>query len=223
MKLAGRTLPRPTVRHGVIAAVALIWAVTLVTVAVPSWRRVVRQHDEIATLERQLDDLDRWTVAGLWLERAVASREPAVNAAWARLFPSERSREELFLDLARVADRSGVEAFALEEMNDMGMSMDDVWSATDAPEDDMAPPDDAPPTDDGMAPMDVAVAPTVDLDSYRVKATFAGDYARTAAFLGGLIDIERALDVHSLVVRPSRDGILVEMELDIYVSGTTDS
>ncbi len=223
MKLAGRTLPRPSVRHCVIAALVLVWAVTLVTVAIPSWRRVVRQHQEIAALERQLDTLDRWTVAGLWLERAVASREPAVNEAWARLFPSERSREALFLDLARVADSSGVESFALEEMDEMGMSANDVWQASNAPDDGAAPADDAPPTDGDMDSMDVDPAPTVNLESYRVKATFAGDYARTATFLGGLVDIERSLDVHSLVVRPSRDGILVEMELDVYVSKPVQS
>ena len=44
-----------------------------------------------------------------------------------------------------------------------------------------------------------------------------------ADFLGGIKKIDRAVSVHSLVVRPDDRGVRVEMKLDVYVRETTQS
>lgn len=208
-------------------AVTVVWAILLVTVALPSWRGVIVKNRSIAAMEEQLATLDQWTVAGLWLAPAVAERSLPVNAAFSRLYPDARRREELFLDLARVADESGVEEFGLSESGADGFDANDVWSlpleTTGGTAGDDGPPDDGPPTDDQIAAAMTLDVPNVELDTYRIKARFQGDYGRTARFLSGLEQIERALKVHSLVVRPDREGIQVEMELDVYVDRTHQS
>jgi hypothetical protein len=180
---------------------------------------VRQQHAEIADLEAQLADLDRWTVAGLWLAPALASREPAVTAAWHRLYPPDRDREELFLALAGVADRCGVEAFALEEDSAMD-AMGSHWSRPGATDPAMAA--DAPPSADPEAGMmDTGPAPVaIALDRYRVRARFQADYARIAAFVAGLQELDRAIDVRHLAIRPGKTGLDVEMEMQVYVSTT---
>jgi len=200
-------------------ALLVVWGVLLLGVAVPSWRDVRQNHQEIEALETELADLDRWIVAGLWLEPAVEAREPRVMAAWERIFPSSRDREALFLDVARVADRAGVREFQLEEVEEMGTFDMGTWSTTGdaamAPPSDDAPPstDDAPPGD-GYTPPPVAIT----LRPYVVRATFVSDYAAAAAFLGGLENIDRSLDVRQLAIRPARQGVTVELELEVPVS-----
>ena len=63
----------------------------------------------------------------------------------------------------------------------------------------------------------------VDLGFYRVKASFRGEFGQVADFLGGIKNIDRAMSVHSLVVRPDDRGVRVEMKLDVYVRETTQS
>ncbi len=205
------------------ALFSVIWLVLLVTVAIPSWQGIRERNTEIHALEDRLATMDDWTVAGMWLAPSVRQRSLPVNAAFSRLFPTERGREELFLSLARVADESGVEDFGLSEANDFGMDGNDVWNDGTA----MGTVDDAPPPTGDM-PMqpdaDLSMAleiPNIDLVTYRVIAHFTGDYKRVAHFMGGLRNIERALKVHSLVVRPEKDGIQVDLELDVYVSQTS--
>jgi len=202
---------------------SVIWMVLLVTVAIPSWQGIRERNAEIHALEDRLATMDDWTVAGMWLAPSVRQRSLPVNAAFSRLFPAERGREELFLSLARVADASGVEDFGLSEANDFGMDGNDVWNDGSA----MGTMDDAPPPTGDMpmqpdANLDMVLEiPSIDLVTYRVKAHFTGDYKRVAHFMGGLKNIERALKVHSLVVRPEKDGIQVDLELDVYVSQTS--
>jgi hypothetical protein len=191
-----------------LTALAVVWGVLLLGVAVPSLQDVRRQHAEIAALERQLADLDRWTVAGLWLEPVVAAREPEVNAAWARVFPPGRDREQLFLDVAGVADRCGVQEFQLEEVSDLGSFDLGTWSTTDEPG----------PGDDEAGMTGDQPAPELTFQPYILRASFAADYARTAAFLGGLERIDRSLDVRRLAIRPARHGVTVELELEVPVS-----
>ncbi len=206
------------------ALLSVIWVVLLVTVAIPSWQGVRERNTEIRVVQDRLATMDDWTVAGMWLAPAVRQRSLSVNAAFSRLFPVERGREELFLFLARVADESGVEDFGLSEANALTMDGNDVWSdgATMGAGDDDTPP----PTGDLGMPDEVNLEmnrqiPSIDLMTYRVKARFNGDYQRAAQFMGGLKNIERALKVHSLVVRPEKDGIRVDLELDVYVSQTS--
>lgn len=195
MKYPWRGQPR---RRLAIAGGALtVWTVALVVGVVPLWRQALAQHREVRQIEAQLADLDRWTVAGLWLERSLAPREAAVMPVWTRLFPTERRCEELFLDLARNADACGLARFELHEMRT-----------------------------DEMASAVVVVAdpePAATLGGYRVRALFEGNFAAVAGFLGGLDRLDRAVDVHQLEIRPGRDAVQAELELDVYVATTNES
>jgi hypothetical protein len=213
-------MKKSKVRWGILSG---IWLALVVLVVVPTWQGVVQRNNEIKDLEVRLATMDDWTVAGMWLTPSVKQRTLPVNAAFRRLFPAQRRRESLFLSLAQVADRSGVEDFSLSEATDSGMTGNDVWDdGTSMAEDQSAPP----PTDGGMGAMGDEMAleiPKVELSPYRVNACFSGDYQRVARFMMGLKNIERALKVNSLVIRPGRDGIQVQLELDVYVSKTSQS
>ncbi len=161
----------------------------------------MRQHREIRQVETRLEELDRWSVAGLWLERSLPERQAAVAPAWARLFPEQRSCEELFLDLAGVADACGLRQFSLHELKPDEMDM--VQAETQSTEAD-------------------SVA-TSALSTYRVRAEFESDYIGLAAFLGGLSRLERATTIHQLEVRPLQGAVQTELELDVYVSSSSDS
>lgn len=191
---------------GFIAA-GVVWAVTLVGFALPIWRDALRQAGEIEALENKLEQLNRWSVAGLWLARSVADRQPAVTAEFDRLFPAERDREGLFLELARVADATGVTSLVVKEPDRW-----DTWSETETQS--------MPATDDMMmdATADDAYAPPdLALQTYRVQATFVGDYQRAAGFLHELASVSRALNVQRVTAHPVLTGIEVELELDFYV------
>lgn len=208
------------------AAGTVLWIVLLITVAIPSWRGVIHKNQTIDEMEIQLATLDEWTVAGLWLAPSVAQRTLPVNAAFSRLYPSTRGREQVFLDLARIADRSGVEEFGLIESGALGLEANDVWNmpatmTTSEPGDE--PPSDGLPADNGVAAAMTLDVPHVELSSYRIIAKFNADYGRAADFLAGLEEIERALKVCSLKVRPDGTGIQVEMELDVYVDQSYQS
>ena len=213
-------LKNKKVRWGLMAGV---WVFLVVVVVVPTWQGVLSRNNEIQDLETRLATLDDWTVAGMWLAPSVNERTLPVNGAFSRLFPGKREREELFLSLGRVADQSGVEDFSLSESGSTGMAENDVWGDGTA----MASTEQAPPPTDGgptgAAETMAMNVPTVELSPYRVKAEFSGDYQRIAYFMSGLKNIERALKVHSLVLHPEKDGVQVKLELDVYVSKTSQS
>ena len=173
----------------------VVWLGLLVGVAIPAWRQAVAQHSRVQALESQLADLDSWTVAGLWLEKSLAPRQAAINPQWDRLFPPETAKGEFFLDLARVADKSGVDGFELREL----VGSEGIAYTAPDPEN------------------------SVPLFAYRVRARFRGDYAQVAEFLGGLRLIERAVSVHNLAIKPARGAVQVDLELDVYVSTTNQS
>ncbi len=200
-----------------ITALVVVWGVMLFGVAVPSWRGIRQQQHEIEAVQTELADLDRWTVAGLWLEPLVDAREPQVNAAWERVFPAARLREALFLDVAEVADGCGVTEFQMEEIEAMGTFDMGTWSTDDAAPGTDAPADGAPPVE-GNAMGGSLPPPTLAFRPYLVRASFNADYARTAAFLGGLERIDRTIDVRRLTIRPARVGVTVELELEVPVS-----
>lgn len=183
---------RPGRRALVIGCLATVWVAVLVVGAVPAWQRALRQHQEVRQVEEQLGELDRWSVAGLWLEQSLPPREAAVTPVWNRLFPAERRREQLFLDLARVADETGVAKFELQELQ----------------ADELA--DESP----GMP----AEEPAAALGGYRVRARFESDFTGVAGFLGGLDRLDRAIAVHDLEITPAKGAVQVELELDVYVA-----
>nr|MEE4268858.1 hypothetical protein [Candidatus Krumholzibacteria bacterium] len=186
-------------------ALAVFWIAALALVAFPSFRQAVAYHKEVQDLEKGLADLDSWTVAGKWLERSLAEDTRHIEQTWQQTFPMGRAREDLFLNLAQVADRSGVREFRLEEIQTEGTAAFLV----------------SPPQSSffGGSVYGVPVeVPQVTLGNYRVKASFLGNYEQAANFLGGLQSIPRAVSVHHLVARPGSGGITIDLELDIYVS-----
>ncbi len=174
---------------------ALAWLGILFGLAIPAWRHAVDQHHQVQTLEVRLAELDNWTVAGLWLEKSLAPRAAVINPQWQRLFPPQSAKGEFFLNLARIADVSGVGEFELREL--------------ERPE--------------GTTAAMSASGSANSLSAYRVRARFRGDYAQVAEFLGGLKTIDRAVSVHNLTIKPARKAVQVDLELDVYVSTADQS
>lgn len=185
---------------------ALLGAVLLVVVGLPARRDTARNARIAAELQAGYQGMERWEVDGPEIEQAVASHDAAVERRWRRLFPADKGKDVLFLELARIADASGVSDFFLAE-KDTEMGAGVVVQAD-------APMDDAPPVDD-MA-MDDA-APSVTLESYRVRSRFQGDLESTARFLAGLENVERALTVREISIREGGPRLIVEMEMELYV------
>ena len=187
------------------SALAMIWLVAFAVIAVPSWRKAISYHREVQELEKGLAELDTWTVAGMWLGKNLGDRADAMEKTWTQTFPSRRLREELFLQLALVADHSGVAGFKLEEIK-----CEEVAAFL------VSPPQES--TFGGTVYGVPVEVPKVSLENYRVKASFQGNYQQTTRFIGGLQSIKRAVSIHHLVARPGTDGITIDLELDIYVS-----
>lgn len=187
------------------SALAMIWLVAFAVIAVPSWRKAMSYHREVQELEKGLAELDTWTVAGMWLGKNLGNRADAMERAWTQTFPSGRLREELFLELALVADHSGVAEFKLEEIETEGVAAFLV-----------SPPQES--TFGGSVYGVPVEVPRVTLENYRVKASFQGNYQQATRFIGGLQSIKRAVSVHNLVARPGNERITIDLELDIYVS-----
>ena len=143
-------------------------------------------------------------MAGLWLERSLREKAPAVEQAWSVLFPPQRDRENFFLDLAGIADRSGVTDFDLSELREPRMENDNRWLTHAA----------LP----GGAEQD-----EVQLTFYRVRASFLGELGQVADFLGGLKQVERAVSVHSLEMEADRQWVRVNLELDVYVKQSSQT
>lgn len=187
------------VRKIAFLVLGVLWFAILIGVAVPAWRHAAQRHQEVQALEEQLAELDNWAVAGMWLERSLKEKAPEVNQVWSTMFPEQRNRETLFLDLAGIADRSGVSDFDLAELREPRMEKDNQWLTHN-------------PLSSGGADQN-----EVQLSFYRVRANFLGDFEQVARFLGGLKQIERAMSVHSMEIEADRQWVRVDLKLDVYV------
>lgn len=186
----------------------LLGGALLALVGVPARRDAVESARLAAELEEGYLGMERWAMDGEAISVAVSEREARVEDLWRRLFPAEKGKDLLFLELARVADASGVADFFLAEA---GQEMGDGGFA--APEAGM---DDGPPMDD---PMDDAVGgPAVAVEGYVVRTRFEADMAGAARFLAGLESVERALQVREIRIREGGRRLIVEMEMEFYVS-----
>ncbi len=210
-----KKLTKKNIRKIIFAAAGVAWCALMFGLAYPTWRQTLEQGREINEIESRLAHMDQWSVAGLWLEQAIVSRSQQVESKYEQLFLLERQREELFLQLARIADESGIQNFDLEEQTITEMMMQSsTMDSPDAMMDDGGTAGDM--MDSGM--MDGGLeSRKLELESYRVRASFIGDYAKVARFIDGIRGLERALNVHSLIATPSSHGIRVNMEIDCYV------
>ncbi len=185
-----------------------VYTVVALTVVVPMGKKTLDDHQRVEELTQELADLDAWTVAGKWLAPEVARREPVVTAAWEKAFPAKRKREDLFLDIARVADASGVADFKLREIQqDLEMPRPILQNSLESGM-----------GDGGTVHGVPVVVPRVDLTTYRIKASFTSDFQAVSTFLWGLQHLDRALSVHDLVLRNDKKQVKVDMEMDVYVS-----
>jgi len=85
--------------------------------AVPALRSAVVKNKQVKQVQLQLARMDQWSIAGRWLEQSTEQRAAEIDREYERLFPDQRFKEQLFLDLARIADLSKVEAFNLKELS----------------------------------------------------------------------------------------------------------
>ncbi len=187
---------------------AVVYALVALLVVVPKGKKTIDDHRKVMELTQQLADLDAWTVAGKWLAPEVARRQPWVTAAWDRAFPSRRQREDLFLEIAKAADASGITDFQLQEIEQAtDLSTPRLQEALDAR------------MSDGGAVYGVPVqVPNITLTTYRVKASFSGDYQAATRFLWGLQHIDRAMSIHDLLLRNENKQVKVDLEMEVYVS-----
>lgn len=212
MVALGERLNRLRSRRLLGVGLAAGWVALLALVAVPAWRSALERHREVQRIEGRLAELDAWTVAGMWLAPTVAERAPVVEADWKRAFPDRRLKEELFLDIARVADGTQVQEFELIEM---------PVAEGEAPRGPLQERLSAQLGGGGVLDGVPVQPPQVSLATYRIKASFLADYDELARFLGGLDRLDRALKIHNLVARPDKGRIKAELELDVYVSQET--
>jgi len=203
-KTAGGRFRSPLWRWG---AAVLLGAGLLVAVGLPARRDASRNDHLAADMQAGYQGMERWEVDGAEIEQAVAAHGEDVARRWSRLFPADKGKDVLFLELARIADASGVSDFFLaEDAAEMGAG---------EPVRNDAPMDDGPPTD-GMEMQDAA--PSVTVEGFRVRSRFQGDLAATARFLAGLENVERALTVREIRIREGGQRLIVEMEMEFYVS-----
>lgn len=195
------------------AAGAVMVTATFLVGTLPAWQRAQLNDRQIDKASSRLASLCQWAAAGAWLEASASRWQPAQEARYARRFPPEKDREQLFLELARVAREAGIEPLQLREL-----PPPEVLAAPpeegETPEADLVDPAVAELIDRFAA--DTAGLPASDLQSYRLAASFAADYDRLARFLGGVGRLERAVTVRELNAVPQLDQIEVALEMEFY-------
>jgi len=190
----------------------VIVTATFLVGSLPAWQRAQLNDRQIDKASTRLANLGQWAVAGAWLEASASRWQPAQEIHYEQRFPREKERDQLFLDLARVAREAGIEPVQLREL---------------PPPEDLAAPDDVDsPAAELMDPAvaelidrfaaDAAGVPATDLQSYRLAASFVADYHRLAVFLGGIGSLERAVTVRELNAVPKLNQIGVALEMEFY-------
>jgi hypothetical protein len=199
-------------RRILFAVSGVIVAATFLLGTLPAWQRAQLNDRQIEKAATRIASLGQWAAAGVWLDASARRWQPAQEARYEQRFPHEKEREQLFLELARVAREAGIEPMQLREL---------------PPREDLGGPGDgetleAQLVDPAVAELvdrfaaDTAGLPAADLQSYRLAANFEADYDRLAKFLGGVGNIERAVTVRELNAVPKLDLIEVALEMEFY-------
>ncbi|MCP4571189.1 MAG: hypothetical protein GY838_02445 [bacterium] len=190
-----------------------VWVLVFFLGAWPAWQASYRNEKRISEATGRIEALTSMAAAGAWFNAAAASWQPVQEREYERRFPRQKGREQLFLELARVASAADIDPFGLREMAVPASLL------AEEPVDELAVAGD----EDQLSQLvehfaaDTRDLPATELHTYRLLATFNTDYGRLASFFAGLEDIERALTVHALTAVPSATGINVALELDFYV------
>ncbi len=199
-------------RRILLAVGGVIVVATFLLGTLPAWQRAQYNARQIDNASARIASLGQWAAAGAWLEASAHQWQPAQDARYERRFPREKDREQLFLELARVAREAGIEPMQLRELpplEDPGAVIE-----SESPEEEILDPAVAELVDRFAA--DTASLPTVQLQSYRLAANFETDYDRLARFLGGVGNLERAVTVRELNAVPKQDVIEVALEMEFY-------
>ncbi len=187
-----------------------VGVLALIFIAQPSWR-AARQNAELAgQIESQMQELENWNEQGPEILERVRTRSEAVDERWAQLFPGSKQIDLLFLDLARIADRCELREFHLAEVEAEMDSMEE-----EEYDDEMMGEGEADPEAEARA--------AANLSRFKVEASFYSDLESAARFIAGLEEIPRAMRLGSIVIRDTGKGLLVEMEMELYVSSPTNS
>jgi hypothetical protein len=191
-----------------------VWVLLFLAGSLPVLDHSYRNDRRLAALDRQAGTLTRWAAAGVWFEAAARRWEPSQAEQYDRLFPREKDREQLFLDLARVARSSGITPIDLVEVPSYEIeAAQDRSTGVDAPAETVEP--DLQSLIEEMAP-DLSRLPGSALFTHRIRARFGASYGELARLLAGLNIIPRAVTLNRLQATPGAQGIDVEMELDFY-------
>lgn len=211
-------------RRAVMAIAAVVMLLALLLGSLPAWQRSQRNARQISARSQQLATLGDWAVAGFWMEAGARRWQQDQGPLYARRFPELRSREQLYLELARVARDSGIDPLSVGD----GKQAPQV-SAMTTPDETMAgAPGDGAPADgttqdgamlDGFEP-DLARLPSSDLVSFPLEVRFEADYQRLARFMDGLATIDRALTVQNLTAAPEQGAVHVVLEMQYYAQKT---
>jgi hypothetical protein len=199
-------------RHVLLAAGAAVVAATFLLGTLPAWQRVHRNDRQIDKASSRLASLGQWAAAGVWLDASAQRWQPVQAARYEQRFPRLKGREQLILELARLAREAGIEPIQLRELpaaEEMNAPLESEEAAAD-----QADPAIAELVDRFAA--DIGQLPATDLQTYRLAANFAADYERLARFLGGIGRLERAVTVRELSAVPKLDQIDVTLEMEFY-------
>jgi len=176
---------------------ALAAGLVLAFVALPSWRNARQQERAALEMELELSKYEDWVLQIEEIREQVDARSRAADDRWAGLFPRERGEDLLFLEMARIADDC--------RLRDFRLSAVDEEKRRDRSE------------DEGSGVRDAM------LSDFRVKAAFLADMEGTARFLAGLNSIPRAMRIVNIGICDTRNGLQVEMEMELYVDISTHS
>ncbi len=187
----------------------ILTCLLLSLVALPSWKAAQHNIELAEVLEMELEELEEWGEVSEEILEQVNARSRAADDRWVSLFPQEKNIELLFLDFARIADDCELREFHLEEIvNEMDLEEEDRYEMED---------------EEAAEDPDAAAMAAAELSNYRVQASFLADLGSTASFLDGLGSIPRAMQIRNIVIRDTGKGLLVEMEMELYVSNSTTS
>ncbi len=185
----------------------LLGLVVLLAIALPSWRASRENHRLAEAIEIEMSEWEDWILVSESIEHAVDSRSRAIDERWTRFFPEAKGMDALFLDLARIADDCELREFFLAEVeNEMEEDYDSDWDDEDMDEE-----------------IDDVAREATALSSYRIRTRFEAELGSTANFLAELNSIPRSMKIRNIVIQDSGNGLLVEMEMELYVSIKTPS
>jgi len=200
----------PMVRY---TAYIALWLAVFFAGAWPTWKAAYRNSDRIEAADAKIEALTSMAAAGAWFNAAAESWEPIQREEYGRFFPTEKAREELFLDVALMARDADIDPFELREIPihiDTGTTADVDELSMTAEETELARLVEQFATDTHNLP-------SAELHTYRLQAVFEADYARISHFLDRLETIPRALTLHNLNAVSAEEKIRITMELDFYV------